>query len=501
MPALQSTELDQPNGHTGRSLLRRFELPVLLLLLLAVFLVNLATSSRFPLPWQDEDVFVDIATNFAWGHGFTSSVATCGSDPSIFSFYSCNSPLFSLLLSGWIKLFGLTIPAVRALNYLLISLDVFLLWLASRRLRLIARSTGRLAFAVLLLTGYGMGFIFRSARYDCLGMLLLALVLLAFSIPRRPLRLGVIALLGALFAVTGIQLILYTIVLSVLVLAVYRGRFFAEVFTLAGGTFAGGLGLLAIFAANGGLQRFFQQLLIERADRFAHLAKDPSFLMLFLACALVAIYRARNGSFRIRSVLGFGMLTGALVPVGMVALGKFPIYYSWMALVPMAMAACAGIFALEQPPAGWAGKAAQSCLVLACLLGVPVQIASALYYWHDRDCDRIEAMVQREIKPNDWVYAYYSSIFAVRRVTPYVFVPFTIPAKYRDRITVMVVSPEDFDSYAHAIVGGEWADTGDAIVDRSHDVFPNNSFAILLQRRINLRVYRRTGPRQQARLP
>src|SRR5271170_5935181 len=52
-------------------------------MLIGLFAINLSTSSRFPLPWQDEEVFTDVAVNLATGHGFVSSVDACGVPPQI----------------------------------------------------------------------------------------------------------------------------------------------------------------------------------------------------------------------------------------------------------------------------------------------------------------------------------------------------------------------------------------------------------------------------------
>ncbi len=471
------------------------ELQLLVLMISTLFALNLATSSRFPLPWQDEDVFADVAVNFATGRGFISSVNMCG-EPSINRFWSCNAPMFPFLLGQWIKVFGFTIPAVRSLNYLLISICIFTLWYTVRRLALIQRAPQRLLFVGLLMTGYGMGFIYRSARYDCLGLLLCSLVLLGYSLQSTPLRLGVIAMLGALLPLAGIQLILFSALLCTLMLAFLRSRVLLETIALGGGIVVGAGALLALFYENGALSNFRQALFGERSGRFQYLAKDPSFLILLLVCILLVIQQYARREFRLRSPLGFALACGLLIPVGMLALGKFPIYYVWMAYVPLALGVSS---AISDHPFNRSPLPALTLagLILVFAVGLPVQIASAVYYWNGRDCARIETLVHNTVKHDDWVYTQYSAYFAVREMTPYVFIPFLIPARYHDKINVLVVSPNDFDTYAHAIIGGEWRDTGEGITDSGHDLLSNSGFAILLQRRIDLRVYRRigTGPK------
>jgi hypothetical protein len=165
-----------------------------------------------------------------------------------------------------------------------------------------------------------------------------------------------------------------------------------------------------------------------------------------------------------------------------------------MAYVPLALAVSATL-AESQHKVSRSTLVLASCgLLLVCLIGIPIQIASALYYWNNRDCSQIEALDRKNLTSDDWVYTQYAGYFAARKVTNRVFMPFLIPQRYRDKITVLIVSPEDYEGFAHALIGGDWQDTGQGIADTGHDLMPGNSAAILLQRRINLRVYRRVNP-------
>ena len=468
------------------------EVLILALMACIFFLLNLATSSQFPLPWQDEIVFTDVAVNLATGRGFISTVNMCGAI-SIDHFWSCNAPMFPSLLGQWIKIFGFTILAVRSLNYVLILVSAFVLWCAVRRLALIPRAPQRLLFVGLLMAGYGMGFIYRSARYDCLGLLLLSSVLLAYSLRSVRWRVRTIAMLGTLLPLAGIQLILYSVLLGSLMLVFLRRRVILEVLALGAGIAIGSGALIALFYANGVLANFASALFGERNGRFQYAAKDPSFAILLGVCMLLVIEQSRRHRFRLTSPLVISLACGILMPVGMLALGKFPIYYSWMAYVPLALGVSAAISDLDR--SRLVAGLTFGGLFLVCAVGLPVQLASAVYYWKDRDCTRIEKLVQKDLSSDDWVYTQYSGYFAVRNVTPHVFIPYVMPDRYRDNISVLVLSPEDFAAYGHAIIGGDWRDTGEGISDTGRDILPNNHFAILLQRRINLRIYRRISAR------
>jgi hypothetical protein len=453
--------------------------------------LNLATSSRFPLPWQDEDVFADVAVNMATGQGFVSTVSRCGDN--LGHFWACNAPLYPFMLGEWTRTFGFTIRAVRSLNYVLISLCVGVLWFAVRRLELIPHAPQRIVFATLLLTGYGMGFIYRSARYDCLGLLLFSLVLLSYSLRSRRIRILAIGLLGCLMPITGIQLILYSTLFCVVMIAFLRMRVLWEAVALETGVFAGSISLLALYQAHGVLSDFQRSAFGQLEARFQYASKDPSLLILLGVCFLLVIDRMWHREFRMISPLGAGLAFGVLVPAGMYVVAKFPIYYSWMAYVPLALVIG---MVWDKPGIGvWRPILLLSTcgLLLAGLVGLPVQIASAAYYWNDRDCARIEVLDRNNLTADDWVYTEYAGYFAARKVTTHVFMPFRIPYKYRDKITVMIITPEDYQTFAHSIIGGDWQDTGAGIYDTGRDILPMRSAAVLLQRRIDLHIYRRVG--------
>ncbi|MGZ3472339.1 MAG: hypothetical protein ACXVA6_20420, partial [Isosphaeraceae bacterium] len=81
---------------------RRVELVLGSLLLSSFLAANLGTSSRSPVIWQDEVMFTDPAANLYFGQGFTTS-AWFQSRGTLFA---GNSPLYSLCLYPWIRVFG-----------------------------------------------------------------------------------------------------------------------------------------------------------------------------------------------------------------------------------------------------------------------------------------------------------------------------------------------------------------------------------------------------------
>ena len=469
-------------------------------LFLFVFTVfNFVTSTRFPLPWQDETQFTDVAENLASGYGFTSSVWTCG-DHKLGSFFACNAPLYPYLNGIWIKAFGFNVLGARSLNYLLIAVACWLIWLAVRRLNLIERVVPRLMLIPLIVCGYGLSINYRSARYDCLCILICSAIFLAFSIRSRNWRFASIALGGAFLPFAGLQLLPFAVVFCLLLLVLARRPLLTEVIALGIGIAVGSLALLGFYQYHGVFQNFmaalhsenppsFRQRFADSEGRRDRLPRDPSLFLLYGGLLVLAAQQLLRRRFLFRSVVGFGVVAGLLVPLAMLLMGKFTTYYTWMAYIPVSIAILAWVSSNGIHLGQLSTKLAAVAICVSCLLGLPLVAASALYYWPDRNSRPVEEMAAREVGPQDWVYTDYAAYFAVKRRTQYVFIPFIIPSQYRDRISVMILAPGDYEKFAHAIIGGDWYDTGDNLATHGHDLTRHG--LVLLQRRNDFKVYKR----------
>ena len=297
---------------------RRVELVLGSLLLSAFLAANLSTSSRSPVIWQDEVMFTDPAANLYFGQGFTTS-AWFQSRNTLFA---GNSPLYSLCLYPWIRVFGFDVVSVRGLNYVLMLAVVASCLLALDRLGLVRSPVPRLAFAFLVLCGDGVTYSYRSGRYDCLGMLLVSGLLLTLVLrPGRP-RTGGLFLLAALAPWAGLQLLPYLGLLGLLVLLLRGKAAIADVVTVGLGCLAGFVCLAAFLLENGVWHEFLKSVsilsgvgrsLAERiATAFVAPFTEPSSVLVLAALGLVLVSALRRGEFRLRSPLAAGLLAGVL---------------------------------------------------------------------------------------------------------------------------------------------------------------------------------------------
>ena len=193
--------------------------------------INFATCSRFPIVC-DEAYFAEPAVNTNIALGFTSyanAVQPHG------RFWVGNTPLYSMLLAGWLKVFGIGIIQARSFGYILSALAIVVFWWATIRLGLITSAGMRVGFLLTLLLAYGPGLCYRSVRYDSLGILLVSLVLLAASVASTRARLAMIVVIGATFTMTQLALVAYAAEVGLLLLCFYGRTYLREVMALGSG--------------------------------------------------------------------------------------------------------------------------------------------------------------------------------------------------------------------------------------------------------------------------
>ena len=80
-----------------------------LIIIVVLGLLNFASIEIFPIVWVDEVMFTDPAVNLALDGDLSPTAWPTQSDKLV---WASNAPLYSLLLGGWIKLFGFTIASV-----------------------------------------------------------------------------------------------------------------------------------------------------------------------------------------------------------------------------------------------------------------------------------------------------------------------------------------------------------------------------------------------------
>lgn len=449
----------------------RREAALLAALLVAFLAVNLATATRYPAVWVDEIQFADPAVNHVLGHGFTSSVwvkQTAG------ELWAGNAPLYPLLLTSWLSLLGVSALAVRSLNYVLVALAALLLVVFLRRTRVVPSERGRLLVAALFLLGHGVMFCYRMGRYDVLGMVWAVLAALVWAGPGGAGGLVRLALIGLLLPATGLQLVPASVLLAG-VLVVFQGRAaLSRAAALLGGVAAGGLALRAGLGALGVWEAFRASTsavgvigkgVLGKVRELPRIyAADKSFVLVLLCALLLGLLSRGELVRRFRtSPLAFGLVVAAVVPPALQVAAKFPIYYVWMAYLPLLVGVVATLE--TAPPPAWGRLAVGAALALAAAVGLPARLAVVSTLWAERDPARLEAAVASRIGPSDVVVTDFKAYYVVKRTARALYgLPYlgllTPPEK--EAVTVLLVREEAVPAVVGA-VGGVWAPSGGPI--------------------------------------
>ncbi len=454
---------------------RRMEL-ILGSALFSIFLAaNLGTSSRSPVIWQDEVMFTDPAANLYFGQGFTTSAWFQTRD----TLFAGNSPLYSLCLYPWIRVFGFDVVSVRGLNYLLILAVVAVCLLALNRLGLVRSTVPRIAFALLVLCGDGVTYSYRSGRYDCLGMLLVSGLFLTLTLRPSRLRTTGSFVIAALAPWAGLQLLPYLALLGLLLLLMQGKTALGDVLTVGLGCLAGLASLAALLLENGVGHEFLKSVSIlagsgrSIAERLSSAMvapfTEPSSILLLMALGVILVATLRRGEFRLRTPLGLGLLAGLFVPCFLALAGKYARYYCWMAFIPMAACMAAE---LQSCRLGAVRKLVLPLLLLACAAGLPARLAVTCREWSLRDPAPVDQIVAEQIQSGDWVYSEYEAYYPAKKTAAVLFLPPyaglvpgmkghqpALSAADRERVSLLILKPST-EQETLQFFGGRWSLVG-----------------------------------------
>ena len=445
------------------------------------FLVNVLTVERSPTVWCDEVMYQDPAVNLYQGHGFTSGAWFLQTRDK---FWAGNVPLYQCVLYVWLKVFGFSITTVRCLHYALVSTAILVAWLAIKRLNLIQSPAHRLLFCLVVSLCTATTFVYRCARPDTLGILLVAVTLLSFSFRIRWISLLMLVFSGILLIGSGMQLAAYAAAMTGLVLILGPRRLLPEMAALCAGCAIGAcLGWLLYVhqgvwkdfvdsvghhtIANNGIQysvvRNYGNGFFDKVKQVPGLFEDYSFVPLFAFAVLMGWGFMRSGCLRRSSPLIFGVVACVLVPLALHTVGVFPIYYFWMAFFPLTL----GIFA---ELARWQGLQRRMlkglslivCVGLACAVGLPRRLIVASLEWSARDYDPVMKLAEPYVAHDKLVVCDFAAYYAAKQHGAEVVLPTylsLLSAQDKAKISTAILRNRDVASLARQF-GGTWQDSG-----------------------------------------
>jgi hypothetical protein len=380
-------------------------------------------------------------------------------------------PLHTWLLVPWIKVFGLTPTAVRAICFVYAGLAALLLWRAVRTSQLVTRPLLRAALVVVVLFDAAVSFSYRSGRYDALGMLLAAMA--AATVAARPsaFRRACLVFIGILVPFTGLQLVPYAIVVSLASLAVFGPRTLRLSIPLGLGVAMGGVLLYATLLKLGTWHAFVLAVQGNRGNDYAGAGNvtkllayattfctDPLLLVVIVVLILGVALGGRLRGVNWRRFDVMALILVAAVPAMLILLGHFARFYLWMISIPGIVAAFQVCERFLHADArlrrlGWAAGA---LLVIGAMSGLPARLAVTAIEWSRRDYAPVEAFISRAVKADDVVFADWQAFYALARVKAKVYYPaYRMNPHEKATLTKLVASPEEFGKIATTL-GGSW---------------------------------------------
>lgn len=465
------------------------------LVIIGIFLAfNVITFWISPVMF-DETLLTDPAINVNIGKGFTSTIFPFQPRQE---FWVGNASLHPMTLVAWIKAFGFSMFSVRLLNYLEISLAIFFIWLGTLRLNIVTHSANRLAMVFTLFSLDGIFYNYRAIRYDCLNILLIAACFLVYSIPPIWLRCVLLTCISMFLPMAGINLGAYVPLMCGLLLVYLRKDFLKETISILIGCLVGLFYLYLFYSTNGVWKMFLLasfgvgatitgkigQAVIQgdtsQIASYLQLIKFPMYypdssspLLLGILAGMV-IYQIAHHQFKKRSILSFGLASGLVLPMGMFIAGQYPIYYTWMGLIPMTICLFGTLdFSQFQRRKFWHWLLLVF-VILTPLVGLPLRFGKIAAIAEELNYEPIEKLVQQSLRKEDWALVNFSTFYAVKQAqkegqVAEVFFPSYAEGKSRfsefperEKISVMMIPPNILEKMTKRI-GGEWVETGQGI--------------------------------------
>lgn len=459
---------------TYKEVMKKGHTHIYILLSLVFVVVNLFTLSNLS-PWIDEVMMLDTSYNAAV-HGCWETTAwyrVVGQYP-----FSTYPPLYQMIATAWIWLFGGSLLAVRSLNLLITFLLGCVCLRLMKRHGLQLTSWTAALFTVLLWGTAEMAWMYRNGRPDLLCALIFVLTVHAIDKYRlsksTAARFSVIVT-SALLLCSGIQAAAYLCALWLFFFIVAKGRrreAFRLFVLLLAGILLGLFGVALFMLAHGRLLAFASSIVQYSAtlsgialavlpwagemlgfspepymdklsglttgaglgERIASIVDYYSFLVLSIVSLVAYVACFRDNLRKLVSDKGFLLLLAALyVPVVMNLAGRFADYYRWMAFLPL----LASIMYIATRHRRW-------CAVFG-VVAMGLSVFGIRSMWHDGHWDygNLRSFVQRQhFKPSDAVVCPFSAFYEMKPICDTCYFVGIFPTEFLGHVDYIIEAPD-----------------------------------------------------------
>jgi len=446
------------------------------LLAAALWLVlNLITLTGYPAVWVDEIQFADPGIHLALGKGFVS--AAWFNQPST-EFWASYTPLYSFLLAGWLKVFGISSFAVRSFSLALVTASLLMVWLALKRF---ADESQRWRIILALAVCQPIAFLERAGRPDSLSLLLLTATALVFLETSWRWRSVALFLLGVLAVPSAIQYAAYVLVLAVLLQIFFKPFARRDLGLWTTGAASGAAILALIYASHQLLMLFIEVTLVSKQSTIGRLLqhvvlrhgeapfvfsdiltapfRDYATPILIASGIAIWWFAKRQQQVLASKLAAFGVACAILIPLAIQLLGKYPLYYAYMGALPATIAIVLACGHLKTKT-----RLAQTAILAFLLFG-----GAGRFWWKawQQGAQTIPDP-SSVVSPEDTVVAdypaYYQLIGHTRELFAIAYASGKLlphfPPEQGSQVTKLLVRDSMFQEVAKR-VGGQWQRSGD----------------------------------------
>jgi hypothetical protein len=465
---------------------------VIVFLMLALFLgFNVLTAPFSPDVWNDEISYSEPAATFAATGHFVSHAWGDQSGPV----WTGNAPLHQLLLTGFIKIFGFDVRTVRGVNMLYYALAVFFLYQLVRRYDLVRKPGDRLLLLFVLLAGTGLVALYRNGRYDALGALIVIFwTWCSLQSRKKPAFLVGTFVSAILMPVASLNIAPFLMLCGLTSFCLWRWK---TLFPL-GVTGAGcilGMAIMQMVYAHFGVPHIFHEIMKASgghdvsSDFILSVFKNPSYIAA-IAVGCLLNFPLRREPFQqdlfLKKIALALLFVAFSLPLLMVIIAKYHIYYTWMAIIPGTVC---GFMTLEFQSVPKRIRILALCLMLvATLPGFPRRCVRIAASWMQRRPDKVAATVRRNITPNDVVFVHEQTAIVYYALFPAVRESYWLKSPTNDSVKAtinLVFWPETGrEKQIHDFFGGEWQQADSVTLEpEKFNVIPQTSVQLVIYRR------------------
>lgn len=485
-------------------------LPPLILVLIGIFIFIIGL--RISYTNIDEAYFADPAINFLTGHGYTTTSWNI-TGPS--ETHVSTAPAYSFLLVIWLKVFGVSQYAVRALSATLVLCGACVFWRACLRAGFIKSGiAGALVIAVLILD-YGYAYSYSVGRPDALSALCVAALLYFSTLQNQRCALGVMGVVAMLLPFVQWSCVIYLFFLSMALLLIAWQKTIRYVVVVGLGMAVGLLIQKAAYTHFGVWETWLHTIKTEGSESLLQrignrmnwttliyhnsntIPKDFSALIILAGMGFLYLcgimLRRRTGLTLAKSA----WIIASVVTFGMYLVGKFPTYYGWMLSLPLA-----AIIGSYFDRVYWSESRSEAGLVIviavmACAVGLPLQAGLASHDWQDRQPGAMAAWLGPKITKDDVVFCDDPFYYVVKERAGLVFTGRrfrTMSSDEFNRLTMVVVCGHcsDWDQSKRTLTNqwvlGRWQPERNGILGNDW------RYGILSAPNYDCTVYRLTKP-------